>query len=127
MSILAYVSPNHWFAIVMVPETSSQAEGGVQVPCLVARTECATQIDLSTITIVNRPPNTGFLEVLENSTEQHVVPLLLNVDTAWPIAEVQAIASESASQEFIALFTAQIPDAGSQVGSHGAGNFPIFG
>lgn len=72
----------------MVPENPPQTEGGVQIPRLLARAKRAVQIDLASVPVVYSPPHTGFLEILENPSEQHVVSLLLRVDAPRPIANV---------------------------------------
>nr|GMD26783.1 hypothetical protein MIMGU_mgv1a016592mg [Ipomoea batatas] len=115
MSILANIGTNNRLAIVVKPEIPSQAESGMQVPCLFGIAECAIQIYLFPVPIVDCPPNPRLLEILEDSSEKHVVSLLLQVKAARPIADVQAILSESARQKLNPLLAAQIPGTGRQM------------
>nr|GME00973.1 hypothetical protein MIMGU_mgv1a016592mg [Ipomoea batatas]GME08964.1 hypothetical protein MIMGU_mgv1a016592mg [Ipomoea batatas] len=115
MSILANIGTNNWLSIVVKPEIPSQAESGMQVPCLFGIAECTIQIYLFPVPIVDCPPNPRLLEILEDSSEKHVVSLLLQVKAARPIADVQAILSESARQKLNPLLAAQIPRTGRQM------------
>lgn len=108
----------------MVPVAPPQAEGRVQVPSLLTRAEGTIQVDLAPIPIFYRPPNHGPLEILEHPTEKHVIPLLLDVDAARPVADVQAVSSEPAREQLNPLFPAQIPNAGCQMRPHRPPNFP---
>ncbi|KAL4375812.1 hypothetical protein GQ457_02G002620 [Hibiscus cannabinus] len=89
MSILTNVSSNNRLPIVMVPEEPPQTESRMQIPRLFAGAEGAVQVDHASVPIVYRPPHPGFLEVLENPSEKHVISLLLCVNASRPIANFQ--------------------------------------
>jgi len=78
----------------------------MQIPGLFGRAESAIHIDLAPIPIVYGPPHPGPLEVLENSSKEHVVPLLLDVNAPWPIANIQTIVAELPSEQLATLLTA---------------------
>lgn len=124
MSILTDISSNNRLAIVMEPVDPLQAEGRVQVPSLLARAEGTIQVDPAPIPVVYRPPNHRPLEILEHPTEEHVIPLLLDVDAPRPVADVQAVPSEPARKQLIPLFPAQIPNPGCQMRPHRPPNLP---
>lgn len=126
MSIFTNVSSDNRLTVVMVSETPPETEGGVEVPGLMAAAERAVEIDLAPIAVSNRPPDLRPFEVLENPSEQHVVPLLLYVNTPRPIADVQRIPTETALEELVPLFAAQIPNARRQMRPHQPANPPPF-
>lgn len=126
MPVLAYISPNHRLPIIVVPKTSPQAEGRMQVPGLLARAEGTVEVDLAPVPIIDSPPDPGALEVLEDPTKEHVVPLLLDVDAPGPITDVEAVPAEPAREELVPLLPAQVPDPRRQMGPHGPANFPPF-
>lgn len=109
MPILTYIRSNNRLSIIMEPEIPPQTERRMHIPRLFWRAKCAVQIDLAP-SIVDRSPNPGLLEILEDTPEQHVIPLLLDVDASRPIADVEAIPLESAREQLIALLAAQIPN-----------------
>lgn len=96
----------------------------MQIPGLFASAEGAVHIDLAPFPVVDGPPDPGPLKVLENSSEEHVVPLLLDVNTPWPIADVQTIVPELPREELAALLSAQIPNPRSQMGPHRPTDLP---
>lgn len=79
----------------MEPKIPPQTESRMQIPRLVRRAKRAIQINLLPLTIVDRPPNPRLLEIFENPAKEHVIPLLLNVNTTRPITYVQAIPFKS--------------------------------
>jgi len=83
----------------MEPKKPSQTKRGMQIPSLFTLTKRAIQINPTPIPVIDSPPNPGPLEILENPSEKHVVPLALNVvNTPWPITNVQTIIAELPSQ-----------------------------
>lgn len=109
MAILAHVSANHGLAIVVIPKNLAQTESRVQIPRLIARAKRATEGDLAPIAVADGPPDTGPLEALEDPPEKHVVALLLGVDAPGPVADVEAVAPESAREKLVPLLPAQVP------------------
>lgn len=82
-------------------------------------------MNLAAIPIVNRPPNPRPLEILENTPEKHVIPLLLYMETTRPITDVQAIASKPTGEQLVPLLAAEVPDAGGQVRINMAGKLAL--
>ncbi|KAJ6343654.1 hypothetical protein OIU76_005407 [Salix suchowensis] len=94
MPIFTNISPDNRLAIIVVPAPSLQTERGIQIPGLLALTKRTIQISLAPVPIKHRSPDPRFLKILENPSEQHVVPLLFSVNTTGPVTNVQAIPSE---------------------------------
>lgn len=106
MPILADISPDHRLPIIMKPKDPPQAKCRVEIPGVIARTEGTVQLNLPPIRVGDRPPHPRPLEIFEHPSEEHVPPLLLDVDTAGPLADIEAVASEPAGQELVPLFPA---------------------
>lgn len=126
MAILAHIGSHNRFAIIMVAETPSQAESGMQIPSVFAAAISAIEVHFGPLGILDVPPHLRAFEILENASEKHVIPLLFDVNAAGPVADVEAIAAEATVEKLVALFTAQIPHPGRQVRPHGSANLPPF-
>lgn len=126
MPIFADISPDNGLPIVMVAEIPPQTKRGMQVPHLLGGAKGAIKINLALVPITDGPPHPRLLEVLENPPKQHVVTLLLDVNAAGPIADVQAIPLEPAGQQLIPLLTAQIPNPRRQMRPKWPANPPPF-
>lgn len=127
MAILTDISSNNWLSIIMVPKNPPQTEGRMQIPSLLTGTKRTIQINFVPVTILYRSPNMRRLEVLENASEKHVVPLLFNMNASRPITNVQTIASESATEKLVPLLPAQIPNTRCQMRPHGPVDLPPLG
>lgn len=125
MAILTNIRTNNRLSIVMETKHPSQAKRRMQVPSLFASTKSTAKINLAAIPIIDRPPNPRPLEILENTPEKHVIPLLLYMETTRPITDVQAITSEPTGEKLVPLLAAEIPDTGGQVRINMAGKLAL--
>lgn len=126
MAILAHIGSHNRFAIIMVAETPSQAESGMQIPSVFAAAISAIEVHFGPLGILDVPPHLRVFKILENASEKHVIPLLFDVNAAGPVADVEAIAAEATVEKLVAWFTAQIPHPGRQMRPHGSANLPPF-
>lgn len=110
----------------MVAEIPPQTKRGMQIPHPFGGAKRAIKINPALIPITDRPPHPRLLEILENPPKQHVVTLLLDVNAARPIADVQAIPLKPTGQQFIPLLTAQIPIPRRQMRPKWPANPPPF-
>jgi len=94
MAILANIGSHHRLSVVVEAECAAEAEGGVEIPGEFAGAEGAGQIQLPLVAVVNGSPNPSAFEVLENASEEAVVPLLLPVHATRQVAHVQDIVAE---------------------------------
>lgn len=94
MSILANIGSHHRLSVVVEAKDAAEAEGGVEIPGEFAGAEGAGQIQLPLVAVVNGSPNPSAFEVLENASEEAVLPLLLLVHATRPVAHVQDIVAE---------------------------------
>jgi len=115
MSVFANISSNDRFPIDLVPKTSSETESRVEVPSVSARAKRTLHGNFPPFLTVQASPNACGFEVLENPSEEHVLALLVRVDAARPVAEVQAIIAELSRQKLAALLPPQIPIPASQM------------
>ena len=115
MTVLTDISSNNWFPIEMVAEATSEAEGGLEVPRVLARAEGALDIDLPSLLVADASPNPARFEVMEEPSEEHVVAPLIGVHAAGPVAEEQIIVAELSREKFASLFSPQMPIAAGQM------------
>jgi len=115
MTVFTNISSNNRFPVNLVPETSSETESRVEVPGVSARAKRTLNGKFPSFITVEASPNAGCFEVPENPSEEHVLALLVGVDAARPVAEVQAIITELSRQKLAALFPPQIPIPASQM------------
>lgn len=87
----------------------------MEVPSVSARAKRTLHGKFLSFITVKACPNAGSFEVLENPSEEHVLALLVGVDAARPVTEVQAIIAELSRQKLAALLPPQIPIPASQM------------
>lgn len=126
MAIVTDKCSNHRLPIIMEPETPPQAESRVQIPGVFTRAERTWQIKLPPIPIIDGPPNPRPFEILENPSEEHVLPLLLRVNATRPIADVETVIAKLPREKLAPLFPAQVPRPGSQMGPPRPAYLPLL-
>ncbi|RDX58354.1 hypothetical protein CR513_62338, partial [Mucuna pruriens] len=124
MTVFTNVSSDNRFPVLMVAETASETESRVEVPRVFARAKGTLDVELRSVVVVDGSPNAGLFEVVENPSEEHVVAILLGVDAAGPVADIQAVVAELPGEKLAALLPPQIPIPGGQV--RVPGDLPAF-
>lgn len=109
VTVLTNKGTNNRLPIAVAAEASPEAERRAKVPRVSARAEGALHVDLPSPVVVDGSPNARRFEVLEKPSEEHVVAILLGVDAARPVAEVERVAAELRRQKLAPLLPPQIP------------------
>jgi len=120
VAVLADVGAHDGLAVVVVAVEAAEAEGGVEVPRLLAAAEGAVDGDGGSARVPERAAHLGAGEVEEHAAEDHVLAALLGVHAPGPVAEVELVAAKAAGQELVPLLPAQRPGPRRQVRAHRA-------
>lgn len=108
MTVFTNIRSNNRFPIVMVPKTASKTKRRVKVPSLLTLAKRTFNINLPSLLIINASPNPTRFKVLKNTSEQHVIPLILRVNASRPIAYIQTIIAKLSRKKLAPLLPPQI-------------------
>ena len=87
----------------MILDTSLQAEGSNHIPRGLTHAKSTSNLGRLGMHILKVPPHMRAFEILEYPSEKLVFPFLPGMHASGPIANVEAIGSESVRKELVAL------------------------